>query len=204
MYSLLKKDFWVLAKLRNFLIVCFYIIIFGTIFDSLIGSTLLVTLYLILDLVNQDEKYDTNRYINSLPIKRKDIVTVKYLEGLIFSVTGFLLTLLVSIGYSLYSDKATSGPSFNVILGTLIAVLFLSSLYFPCYFKFGRVAYYVVFIAIFGVMSAVFALQDRAFGIISGVDLDQPFLKIVITLIALVLYYMSHLLSVRIYEKKRT
>ncbi|MGG2057914.1 ABC-2 transporter permease [Priestia megaterium] len=202
MLSLFRKDLIVLSKVRTLIIIAFYALIFGIVFNSITMGALFSSLYLILELINQDEKYDTRRYINSLPVKRNSIVGVKYIEGLIFGAVGISVMAIVGFIYSFIDLNFKPNINLTVIWGVFSSVLILSSLYFPFYFKFGKVAYYFVFIAIVAFLACLFYARDRTLDLVPIIADNLTAVKIFALILSAVLYVISYFISVKIYNTK--
>jgi ABC-2 type transport system permease protein len=93
-----------------------------------------------LDVMNtnlRDDKNNSQVLLNSLPVRRQDIVLAKYLSIFIYLGIGLLLVLLISI----ITDIVL--PSFSMrlinfldIVGSLVIAIVLFSFYFPFYFQF--------------------------------------------------------------------
>ncbi|WP_127585380.1 ABC-2 transporter permease [Paenibacillus koleovorans] len=102
-----------------------------------------------------DERNNNGMLLASLPVRRRDLVTAKYMSLLLFTGLAFLLTLgwrLVG-GAVLAADEL---PSFQAG-ATLIALLALAvfyAVYFPLYFQFGPRAAHVLDIIVMFTLAA--------------------------------------------------
>ena len=105
---------------------------------GLSAATVAVTYMLMLQAITQDDKNKSEIMLNSLPLRRLDIVLAKYLSVFLYAALGILSFLLAQgmitvIGIPISISKISS----EEILGALIAMIVMISIYFPIYFKFG-------------------------------------------------------------------
>jgi ABC-type transport system involved in multi-copper enzyme maturation permease subunit len=95
--SLMARDFRVMRSERAFALSFFGLLTFSVLlasfsplFSGLLITVVLVTTYT-LNTFSLDEKYHTERFTASLPVRRRDIVLARYAAGLI--LTAFVLAL---------------------------------------------------------------------------------------------------------------
>ena len=85
-----------------------------------------------------DEKNKSEIILNSLPLKRNDIVIAKYISTFAFSILGIIYSILIGfIGNFIGLSMFTRLISLKDIVLVLTSVCILSSIFFPVYFKFG-------------------------------------------------------------------
>src|SRR5665647_780924 len=131
---ILKRYLW-LAPLYGF----FALYTFRTMPGGALSvGTVVVTYMLMLQAITQDDKNNSEIMLNSLPLRRKDIVLAKYISGFLYATLVILLflvaqTVVTVMGISISITKI----SLEGIAGALIAMALLISFYFPIYFKFG-------------------------------------------------------------------
>ncbi len=168
--------------------------IFFLFYPCLMAGTIPMTLY------SYDERENWNDYCKILPYKPADIVSVKYITGIILTVLSVLVIALAETAGMLYKENF----SFDMLLTIIIAALSISlvspSLMMPFVFKLGaekgRTAYFFAIV-----------LAGSFFGVIQTFLSDEalPDLQTVLTMAAAgaaVLYALSWLISIKIYEKK--
>lgn len=162
MFRLVRKDL-LLQRKTFFIALAYAAVIFASfsrtdaskeIFN--IGSIAIAYLFISYSL-SYDDKNNSLVILNSLPVKREEIVIAKYISLAVFggigivimSLFGFLVKLsglfICEINISSYS-----------IMKIFIILLAMYSLFFPLYFKFGYLKLNIVnmfmfFIAIFGI-----------------------------------------------------
>jgi len=99
----------------------------------------IITNYLFIsNAVNFDEKNKSEIILNSLPIKRNDIVKSKYMSIFVFVIIGFFYSILVgfignAIGISIFQGSISL---LDIVL-VFTSVCIFGSIFFPLYFKFG-------------------------------------------------------------------
>ncbi|MCK6207093.1 ABC-2 transporter permease [Bacillus infantis] len=207
MSHLIRKDILVLAKPRNILIVLFYSIFLGIFFEAPESSAVLIPLFLLMDLVNQEEKYRTHKFLISLPVKRSSVIASRYIEGLLFIPFGVALTLIVMLIYSAMAGEAIPvSPSGLWAAAALMIVL--ASVYFPVYFKYGKVAFYIILFSVVGVLAVIFYMDESSsvpeflLRFYSAAMENKWIYGLAGSVIIMLVFYLSYRLSARIYQKK--
>lgn len=208
MKGLLLKD-WYLARThcRAFLLILFVFAIvsaysennaFAVLYPIILSSILPVTL------VSYDERSKWQFYADTMPYKRRDIVSVKYLVMLICLLFTTLIMGAVS-AVKLLIEHNLELPELAAFIGTALMLGILpASLMLPVIFKFGvergRIAYYaalgVVFACVFG-----FTYVSRNTGPAELLTDTFPF-RFALPVAALLILGVSWLLSVKFYEKR--
>jgi len=216
---ILKRFLW-LAPLYGF----FALFVFRTIpGGALSAGTVMVTYMLLLQVIAQDDKNMSEVMLNSLPLRRKDIVLAKYISVFLYSalvILFFLLaqTVVTVMGISISITKI----SLEGIVGALIAMAVLISVYFPIYFKFGYLRSRIVGTILFVVSMFLFplgmSLAQHAGGVNNSIlqTIVTPLQDVAgwlqtqadwqiasyILVLALILTAASALLSVRFYTRR--
>lgn len=160
---------------------------------------------------NYDELSKADKYILSLPTTRKDIVRARYLLIAIVTFIGAVVSLVVSVAASSFTTKQL--PNFGALLFNSALAFFLfalvGSLQIPCLYKFGPEKGRIFMMVIIAAVSAIsaggyfFLRQSNVNLETSGLTFltETPALLLFI-IVAAVLYYLSYLISKRIYATK--
>lgn len=206
MKGLLRKDIYMAAK--------YYRAVFGMVAVFLLlmifadGSLLFLTYPVLLSgmlpvtLLSYDTHFKWEQYSGTLPYTRAQLVSAKYLMGLIFSGGVLLVCLLVLALRQILGD----GFDLNAFLGAglLCFVLGVAAPVFllPLAFKFGPEKGRLLFIVLIASLcGAGFALGQADF--LSGLAIGNSTLVALVTVgVTLVLYLLSWRLSIHIYKKK--
>lgn len=144
MFNLIVKD--ILIQKKTLLYALLYTVFLSITFSSLkpsgVGLYILapiITAYMFINFAASfDEKNNSEIILNSLPLKRDDIVIAKYISIFIFAIIGIIYSMLIG-----FIGKATGLPMYTVSISFLnIVIIFssvciVSSIFFPMYFKFG-------------------------------------------------------------------
>lgn len=212
--GLIKKDFLELKSYKkNFLFsILIYIIIIVLNADNnsmiFIGTSMIVFLFTVYATAtfNYDEKSNAERYILTFPISRKDIVKSKYLLVIISIIIGTIAGVI--IGGALFLANVVD--SFNILdffsslLGLLYVMSLIIGIQIPCIYKFGaekgRMQIYIIIM----IMSILFGLIYMALPSINLIFLNSidrliPFILVVLVLLN---FYISYLVSKKIFSKK--
>lgn len=198
MKALLLKEFYVASRTcRSFLfvIVAFFALsFFGRSSQYFFLYPLMMVGMIPVTLLSYDERDSWDKYSLTLPCTRAQLVSAKYLIGLIFGGVVFLLVeLLLLIGLSMGGNFDFLSMSSALLLLGLLG----PSLLMPFSFKFGsekgRLAYYFVIALIFAVVAILAGMGFYVY--------LEHFSWLVIAA-AILLYLCSWRLSILFYEKR--
>lgn len=173
-FLLLKRFLW-LAPLYAF----FAFFAFRTMPDGgLSAATVAVTYMLLLQAIIQDDKNQSEVMLNSLPLRRGNIVLAKYLSAFVYATLGILSFLLAQgivtvVGIPLSINQI----SLEEIFGAVIAMVVLIGSYFPIYFKFGYLRSRIVGTILF-VVSIFLVAMGLSLAQVGGVN--NPILKAIV------------------------
>lgn len=149
-----------------------------------------------------DVTHKTSYMINSLPISRKGIVLQKYLLTFVY----FLITIVYSGVYlwiiNILRIKTVDYFNLEMIKTVIPVILISTSLIYPAYFRFepklAQVVHMIIFMSSFIAMINVANLGEKA--MINYINL--PTISNYILPISIVLYLLSLLLSMKLYETR--
>lgn len=198
MKALLLKEFYVASRTcRSFLLVIvvfFALSFFGRNSQFFFLYPLTMVGMIPVTLLSYDERDGWDKYSLTLPCTRAQLVSAKYLIGLIFGGVVFLLVeLLLLIGLSMGGNFDFLSMSSALLLMGLLG----PSILMPFVFKFGsekgRIAYYFVLALLFAVIA--FLIGMGFYEYLNG------FSWLVIAA-AVLLYLGSWRLSIHFYEKR--
>lgn len=133
-FLILKRYLWISLFYGFFAVLAFNFMNGGALSAATVG----VTYMLMAQSIAMDDKNKSEIMLNSLPLRRRDIVFAKYLSVFLYATLGILSFLLAQcvvtvIGISIPISHIT----IEGIFGALIATVVLLSIYYPIYFKFG-------------------------------------------------------------------
>lgn len=164
-----------------------------------------------------DEKSRGDILINSLPLKRKEIVKARYLSLVVFSIIAVVLvyaagTAVRLVGFPV-SLASLNIPELSIIF---ILLIFMFSIYIPIYFKYGyvksRIVNLVLYITLFGVSGVITGVRKaivenpkdsltiKLLSILNNIP--DWMIGPVILLVLLLLLLISMSLSIRFYAKR--
>jgi len=217
MLNLVLKD--LLIQKKSVLFAALYIILFVVAFQNmgeLMYTTAMIafTYILVMGGFANDDKNKVDTILNSLPIKRRNIVLCKFLSLFMFLAIGTATYLAVYFIFPVLGIPANVYPiTLESFVGGLLAVSILNGIYFPLFFKLGytraRVINLVIFFSVFfGVPSLVNFIvrtQDiEMFYRIVDFFERQSDIVIALTLLLLssVLLLVSYVISVQLYKRR--
>ncbi|MGN0335764.1 MAG: ABC-2 transporter permease [Lachnospiraceae bacterium] len=204
MKGLLLKEFYTMYQYCRALlfIVCMFIVfafvntenIFFTLYPIIISSMVPMTL------LSYDEKERWDKYSLSLPYTRAQLVSSKYLSGLIANLAIIILFGIALFLKNSFSAAGSSDDILTTLQVMLTLCLFGPALVMPFVFKLGtdkgRLAYYFC-IAILFAVGAVLTLDEPSLP-----DFVVRYGNSLILLLSIGIYIGSWILSIRFYEKR--
>ncbi len=153
-----------------------------------------------------EEKYRTDRYFASLPVRRDEIVRSRYFGAVVLLVFHFALAYSGNLAFNL-----AGSARFQLLPGYFaLAVLFVSlltSISFPFYFKFGATkAMHGLTAGLMGIFyGAIFIVGKRPdlFSKIRNFSLTDAFYtSLLLTGMAILMFVVSIRISTAIYNRK--
>ena len=200
MKSLLLKDFYQL--LCHFKVFCIVAVLFLVVV-AVNGANLFAAIYLSavigitpMTLLAYDESSGWDIYAQTLPCTVAQLVAVKYIIGLVLNMAALLVLTLVIVlaGHGW-------GSLIIMTLTQLIFSLMVMALTLPLSFKFGtnkgRVIYWALMLIFIGIGRVIYKVLD-----IWGVGIGTLSLLAALG-VAMIIYLLSWLLSVRFYKKRQ-
>jgi len=149
-----------------------------------------------------DERYQIDRLLTTLPIRRRDMVLSKYL--LIFLL--FALCAAVYVLISLAAGRFGYDRIPPITFSSAMFGLFVASLYggvtIPMYYRFGAQSTRYVALALFLVAFALSPLVPEGALMAAGAGLSSGLMGILMLACALIVLAASFLLSSALYAKK--
>jgi len=176
MLNLIVKDILIQKKifLFGFIYIVLIMISFQQSGSTMFGTSVVAFTYILIQSAcAYDDKNKSDVLLNSLPISRVTIVSARYVSIFIFAAIATAYYLIISV-----IIRASGLPiqiyvvTFESVLGVLFALLLISSIYLPIFFKVGYIKsktinFIVFFIVFFG---GTVYLQDLA-------KKDVPFVR---------------------------
>ena len=206
MKGLLRKDIYMAAKYCRavFGMVAVFLLLMIFVDGSLLFLTypVLLSRMLPVALLSLDTHFKWEQYSGTLPYTRAQLVSAKYLMGLIFGGGVLLVCLAVLALRQILGD----GFDLNAFLGAglLCFVLGMAAPVFllPLAFKFGPEKGRLLFIVLIASLCGAGAALGQA-DFLSGLAIGNRTLVALVTVgVTLVLYLLSWRLSIYFYQKK--
>ena len=199
-----KKNF-----LFSMLIYIFIIVLNADNSDMvMIGTSMIIFLCGIYALAtfSYDEKCNTDKYVLTLGLSRKEVIISKYLL-VIFSlffgaVTGVLLNIILSL-FNIV-EIINIKDSFASILGIVFALSIIEGIQIPCIYKYGaekgRLQIYLIAMVIFLIIGVFYLLFPNInLDFLNTIEFIVPYILILLICLN---YYISYKISCKIYFKK--
>ena len=213
MKGLLLKDLYMSEKYcRVFLLIV--VVFFGMSLMSGPGFFLLAYPCILMglipaSLISYDEREKWDVYSGTLPCSRRQLVSCKYLVGLIGELPVICITtVLYALGLfrmGAFDPRAVLGMAAVFLLLGLIR----PAATLPFMFRFGaekgRIAYFAVIILLCGVSAAFGSIQVSRVGenaLPAGIVMPQAGVSLFLAVLAVLLYAGSWKLSIAFYKKR--
>ena len=205
MKGLLLKD-WYMAKkycrAHLFIVVLFLVIGFidGTnMFLLTYPCIFIATIPTVL--LSYDERCRWNEYCGTLPCPKKQIVSEKYLVGLIVTIPLIIITAVIFGIRANMEGNFDFGETLEIVSVLIIVTALMMSVTMPFMIKLGvekgRIAYYVMV----GLATALAVIAPNLIGTDMQKEVNFSFAPAAIVL-AVVIYAASWYLSVKFYENR--
>lgn len=211
MKGLLLKDWYLLKsyfKLYGLMLLIFTVLslfsdnnIFFLIYPCLMVGIIPISL------ISYDERSKWTIYSSTMPYSKKDIVSEKYLIGIILNLIIILFSSLTQSIKMISNSTFSLSNLFSIISILLFISLPSSSLALPFIFKLGSekgrliiaVSIAVLFSAI-SIISGIFIMDNGVFFESTPVNIKA--FSSLIALLTVAIYFISWRISIKVYEKR--
>jgi len=217
MFNLILKD--ILVQKRTLLFGVIFMLIMILSFQQyespmFIASVTAFSYIMVQSSCAYDDKNKSDILLNSLPLNRSTIVTAKYISIFIFTaITIVYYILLTAIVKILELPLNVYPVSLEGIIGILFALVLISGIYFPIFFKVGyiksKIANFVLFFVVFtgGGILVPELIEDKNQAFIQGILQflrKQSKLQVIVEifLVMILLLVISYALSLKFYRKR--
>lgn len=212
--ALLLKDLLELKTYKKSLFIILLLYIFYIFFQSketngsYIGVLMIMLIFSMIPMstFGYDERTNTSRYLNTLPISRKEIVLEKYILTFISIVLGAILGSIISIILAYLSTRSI--PNVNsmlpYIMGGILGISLIDSIQIIAIYKYGmekgRIMLYVMILGLVLVITLLSYILPKD---ISLPNINNNYVMVlIIAIIVFIIYYVSYKISYNIYKKK--
>lgn len=207
MKALLLKDFFSMkSQIKWIFFIVLIVIGMSFYFEDamiLLAITLIFGTIQITSIFTFDEMSGWDKFANTLPFRKSEIVKSKYILSLLLTV-GILLLVCPFVVYSNYvTDSFKMNELFSIICLVVSLSIILLSFIIPTFIKFGtQKARIVLFILVFSLSYGLkFVLDIIALPTLPSVETLQR-MSYVSPIFALIILTISYFLSVKLYETK--
>lgn len=214
MFSLILKD--ILISKKILLLTAAFLIVWVPTFRNFAAVVIMVGMaYMGLIVTSSaDETNKADILLNSLPLRRHEIVLAKYLSIFVYSAIGIAIYLLVAAATKVLCFPIYVYPiNFKAVIYGILAVSFLNAIYFPLMFKFGHGFSGIMYIILIFGFSYGISYVIRLFEKLVNYDWFQNIVSFImnqsdtvkmlfITALALIILTVSCLLSVKFYKNR--
>ena len=206
MKGLLAKEFiTILKQYKTNIIISLIFIPYSIILDNPLMLLFIPFIFSVLPisaLIN-DEVSHWNKYMYTMPVDKKEIVSSKYLSIVILAAISIILTLLGNFGLFISGKEPIFDDLGISMIGSLVLSFIPPAFLFPFYLKFGVTKGKIVSLIFVAATSAIIPTV----GSIGGFDLkftnlpSVALLKLGAFAVIIVFFALSWLLSIALYKK---
>lgn len=175
------------------------------------SSILFIIFFVVISIINHDEKSNADIILNSFPIKRHDLVAAKYLSTLMIILVSCFLMYIVTNTISLFpAYKSTVKYPTSIVLVIFIIgmALLYYGIYFPLYYySIGKAKAINTFI--YFLLIIIPNVAKKVSSKIIGTDrlnvaryMNIKGAGLILLIIGGILYYFSYIISKQIYINK--
>ena len=200
MVSLIVKDFIIHKKML--LAMLLGIIVYMFLNASVILVGIIFTLAIVMHIFSYDEKKSIQMLLSSLPYTRREIVSSKYISTFIYIL---LVIGAIVISNFFVNEQLPNWKQFIIVIGIVVLVL---SFLFPFSYQFTSKYLLIGSFSFFGIYLLIGKflvpnINDEIRSIIAKIlEFNNTQIVIGAGIMLSILYLLSWLLSIRIYEKK--
>ena len=203
MKGLLLKDFYMTRKYcSKYLVIGVIFCFFSLKVDFAAFYPCLMAGIIPTSLLSYDEFHSWERYSCSLPYTRAQIVSSKFIVGMVFQLIMFVLVCLIHAILTLLNGNFVA-EEYIFFTATVFCVMGVFSVINPLTFKYGTIkgrALYYVCLAVLSVVGVfLFTMLGRGRSLFS---LDFPMVVPLIFIASALVYALSWYLSVVFYKKR--
>ncbi len=204
MKGLLLKDMYAIwGYLRSYLFLILFMILLGiwTNSEFLLLYCCMLASMLTVTLISYEEKEKWNVYADTLPWSRAQMVSAKYITGLLLFLSVFGLSVIVRCAAMLAAGEWTSDILWSLLVLSVPVGILPPALMLPFVYKLGaekgRIFYLAVVILVAsGVSFLNFTSAGRTPEVVGAVT------AVPILLVSILLYALSWMLSIFFYRKR--
>ncbi|MEB2278485.1 ABC-2 transporter permease [Lysinibacillus xylanilyticus] len=149
-----------------------------------------------------DEQSSWDKYANTLPISKGDIVLSKYILSILLMLFGLILALPIVFIFHRFTNNWPSAaffPTFNLLVTLAFCML---ALLLPIYIKFGSIKGRMVLIAFCFIPGFLFGLLKEYFPDMTFILSNLKTYMFVAPFAGLLILWLSSLISTAIYQQK--
>ena len=206
MKGLLLKDFYMMLKYcRSYLLIA--VVFFAMSFMStenliFIFYPCVISAMLPVTLLSIDERSRWLPYAATLPVTRAQIVSEKYLLGLIAQGALLIVTLLVQSAGMLSRGTFDAAELMTLALMLVVACFFAASIILPVMFKLGVEKGRIAYLAVIGFICGASAVANTVFRDQLQAQVTPTGLLPILCIATVALYALSWRLSILFYQKR--
>ncbi|NFM47016.1 ABC-2 transporter permease [Clostridium botulinum] len=215
MLNLIKKDLIIIKSyiIKTLAILAFYMFIFDkTDKQGICVLSIYLVVYILISMsFYYGERVKEDYMLKSLPVKKNEVVLAKYTSVIIYFIASLILMYIINfIAYILNLKDIIQSPQISTIFFSLSIIFISMAIQLPIYFKLdhskARIVNTFVYGGIFAVLYIIYDNNHLNNYITTHNNANNIYEKFILisTIISIILFIISAILSMRIYEKKES
>ncbi|MEY9975939.1 ABC-2 transporter permease [Lysinibacillus sp. RC79] len=206
MTALLLKDFMTIQRQIKSQASFLIIILFMAIFMQK-GSLLLAVIVFIVTIqattaITYDEHSNWDKYANTLPISKGDIVLSKYMLSFLLMIIGLVIALPIVFLMNHFTNNLASAEFFLTFNLTVVLSFCILALLIPIYIKFGAIKGRIALFALCFIPGFLFGLLKEYFPDMTLTLSNLKQYMFLAPFAGLLILWLSSLISTAIYQRK--
>ncbi|NFD28957.1 ABC-2 transporter permease [Clostridium botulinum] len=215
MLNLIKKDLIIIKYyiIKTLAILALYMFIFDkTDKQGICVLSIYLVVYILISMsFYYGERVKEDYMLKSLPVRKNEVVLAKYTSVIIYFIASLILMYIINfIAYILNFKDIIQSPQISTIFFSLSIIFISMAVQLPIYFKLnyskGRILNAVIYFFIFSMLYMIYDnnhLNNYKTTYNIGNNIYEKFI-LISTIISIILFIVSAILSMRIYEKKES
>ena len=217
--GLIIKDLLQLKTYRKTLILFIFVFVVSGMQQETMDSAMsMITIMLILvfgmvgiGTFSYDEMAKADRYILTLPLTRKEVVTAKYVLVILLTLIGAVVGVLASgiISYVMSKELPDFLELISYALGGILGIAFVEGIQIPCIYKFGaekgRIQIFIVIAIMAFLLGGIFYIGEKIninLPVNNILNILTNYMPLVLLTATVIIYFVSYKIAYKLYSKK--
>lgn len=207
MVGLILKDLMTIQrqmKTQAFLFIFFLVMSFIVQQGSMLFTLVIIMVtFQAITAITYDEQSGWDKYANTLPISKGDIVLSKYILSILLMIMGLIFALPIVLIIQRFTPNNWASAEFFLTFNLIVTLAFcMLAILLPVYIKFGSIKGRIVLIAICFIPGFLFSVINKQLPDMFLVLTNMKHFSFLAPFAGLLILWLSSLISTAIYKQK--